>query len=102
MLSKQAVSQTVDVLVREGLVTRTEDPSDRRHMIVAPTEAGTGRLDAFEEEFVQYLAGALGGMPSAARQSAVEALRGLNALLVQRRDEGYFKQPQRTAERIHE
>ena len=102
MLSKQTISQTVDVLVRGGVVTRVEDPSDRRHTIVAPTEAGTRRLDTFEEEFVQYLSGALGGMPAAARQSAVEALRGLNALLVQRRDEGYFKQPQRTRERIHE
>ena len=102
MLSKQTVSQTVDVLVREGLVARTEDASDRRHTIVTPTDAGTRRLDAFEDEFVQYLSGALGGMPTAARQSAVEALRGLNALLVQRREEGYFKQPKRTAERTHE
>ena len=36
----RSVTETVDVLEREGLVTRTEDPNDRRARIVSLTEAG--------------------------------------------------------------
>jgi DNA-binding MarR family transcriptional regulator len=36
----RSVTETVDVLEREGLVTRTEDPNDRRARIVSLTESG--------------------------------------------------------------
>ncbi len=36
----RSVTETVDVLEREGLVTRTEDPNDRRARIVSLTDAG--------------------------------------------------------------
>jgi DNA-binding MarR family transcriptional regulator len=36
----RSVTETVDVLEREGLVTRTEDPKDRRARIVSLTDSG--------------------------------------------------------------
>lgn len=36
----RSVTETVDVLEREGLVTRNEDPHDRRARIVSLTDAG--------------------------------------------------------------
>ena len=36
----RSVTETVDVLEREGLVTRAEDPHDRRARIVSLTDAG--------------------------------------------------------------
>jgi DNA-binding MarR family transcriptional regulator len=36
----RSVTETVDVLEREGLVTRAEDPNDRRARIVSLTESG--------------------------------------------------------------
>ena len=34
LLSSQTMSQTVDRLVVAGLATRTEDPDDRRHLLI--------------------------------------------------------------------
>ncbi|MBE7188922.1 MarR family winged helix-turn-helix transcriptional regulator [Jatrophihabitans endophyticus] len=42
----RSVTETVDALEREGLVTRTEDPHDRRARIVAITPAGTEAHEA--------------------------------------------------------
>ncbi len=94
MLSKQTVSQTVDTLVKGGFATRAEDPADRRHTIVTLTDAGLQRLETFESELAGFLAGALDGMPPDRQAEVAEALHELNALLVRRREEGYFKQPQ--------
>lgn len=42
----RSVTETVDGLERDGLVTRTEDPHDRRARIVAMTESGRDALAA--------------------------------------------------------
>ena len=39
-VSKQAVSQVIDVLVNRGLLDRNTDPSDRRRITVGLTERG--------------------------------------------------------------
>ena len=39
-LTPGAISQTVDVLVRENIVERTVSPSDRRAILLRPTDAG--------------------------------------------------------------
>lgn len=39
-VSNAAISQTLDLLVQEGLVTRTEDPGDRRHKRILLTDQG--------------------------------------------------------------
>ena len=90
MLSKQTVSQTVDNLVKAGLVTRAEDPTDRRHTVVTATPTGSCRLESFEAAFAEYLAGVLDGIPSADQEALAAALETLNSLLIRRREEGYF------------
>jgi DNA-binding MarR family transcriptional regulator len=42
----RSVTETVDGLERDGLVTRAEDPHDRRARIVALTESGQHALEA--------------------------------------------------------
>ena len=42
----RSVTETVDGLERDGLVTRTEDPRDRRARIVALTASGRDALEA--------------------------------------------------------
>ncbi len=91
MLSKQAVSQTVDALVKSGLLTRTEDPQDRRHTLVAATPEGERRIEAFDAAFARYMADMLAVMPADEQAELAEALANLNTLLVQRRDSGYFR-----------
>jgi DNA-binding MarR family transcriptional regulator len=39
----------VDALVQLGLVERSEDPADRRQVVVGPTPAAHERLEAFSE-----------------------------------------------------
>ncbi|MGN7797538.1 MarR family winged helix-turn-helix transcriptional regulator [Leifsonia sp. 22587] len=41
----QTMSRTVDRLVREGLVTRTPDPGDRRRHVLAITDAGRSAFE---------------------------------------------------------
>lgn len=91
MLSKQTVSQTVDGLVEDGLASRAEDPTDRRHTVVAITHAGEERLDAFEAAFARYLSTAIDGMTPKDLEALALALAALNRKLVQLREAGYFK-----------
>ena len=41
-----AVSRSVEVVVRAGLVERTQDPDNRRRLALRLSEAGRARLDA--------------------------------------------------------
>src|SRR5512143_1719876 len=45
-ISRPAVSQGVDALVNKGLLTRTPDADDRRHLQLALTKTGNALLDA--------------------------------------------------------
>ena len=48
--SRSAVSKAVDVLVRRGLVTRSQNPNDRRNIPLALTEVGQRVMDAIFTE----------------------------------------------------
>ena len=91
MLSKQTTSQTVDGLVRADLVTRDDDPDDRRHMIVTATATGLARLQAYEDEFDRHLQGLLIDMDDLDAARIASALHQLNMEISAKRDAGYFK-----------
>ena len=44
-----AASQMLDRLVQQGLITRTEDPHDRRLKLIVLTEKGRALLNSFRE-----------------------------------------------------
>jgi DNA-binding MarR family transcriptional regulator len=46
-VSTGAMTNRLDKLEREGLVSRARDPSDRRGVLLSLTEAGSERLDAY-------------------------------------------------------
>jgi DNA-binding MarR family transcriptional regulator len=46
-VSTGAMTNRLDKLEREGLVTRARDPNDRRGVLLSMTEAGSERLDAY-------------------------------------------------------
>jgi len=78
----------VNRLVRLGLVTRADDPTDRRLVRVALTEAGQARLAEAEAARRQRLAEALGQLPEADRRALLRLLRAFTrALGVRRPDE---------------
>jgi DNA-binding MarR family transcriptional regulator len=48
-ISAPTASQVVERLVEQGLVERTEERADRRHVRVSTTARGQGQLDRFRE-----------------------------------------------------
>jgi DNA-binding MarR family transcriptional regulator len=53
--SLPSMGRAVDGLVRHGLVTRTEDPQDRRVKRIEPTELGAKSMSAIYEQRVNTL-----------------------------------------------
>ncbi len=45
-ISRSAISQVVDTLVKRGLIQRRVNPADRRHVFLELTEAGNAVLDS--------------------------------------------------------
>lgn len=82
-LSKQAVSQLLDDLSREGLVSTSPDPGDRRASLVAFTKRGLealrGGMDvnaAVDEELAKRLGEARTERLRADLTALIEAIRG--------------------------
>ena len=48
-VSLSTVSGVVDRLVDQGLLTRRDDPADRRHVVLRITDAGSTQLQLFRE-----------------------------------------------------
>jgi DNA-binding MarR family transcriptional regulator len=53
--SRSAVSKAVDALVNKGLVSRRQDPSDRRNIPLALTDEGARVMDAIFNEAEVWL-----------------------------------------------
>ena len=97
LLSSQTMSQTVDRLVVAGLATRTEDPEDRRHLLIKATPAGLASVATYEAAFVEYLQGALDELDESELADIAQALVRLNAAISAKREAGYFGHRRRHA-----
>ena len=77
-VSKANVTGVINRLVVKGLVSRRENPADRRGYILSLTEKGRLQVERLQEVHTEKMAGVLGKMPD----EAVEGLlKGLTALL---------------------
>jgi DNA-binding MarR family transcriptional regulator len=54
-ISRPAVSQSVDLLVTRGLILRTTDPQDRRHIKLDLTSEGNALMDAVFGDTRQWM-----------------------------------------------
>ncbi len=54
-ISRPAISQGVDVLVKKGLLTRVHSTQDRRYVEVALTDAGNNLLDTVFQETRKWM-----------------------------------------------
>jgi len=54
-ISRPAISQSVDVLVNKGLITRTTNADDRRQVRLALTDSGNSLLDAIFDNTRQWM-----------------------------------------------
>jgi DNA-binding MarR family transcriptional regulator len=69
----QSMSQTVNELEADGLVTRRPDPTDRRQLLVELTDAGNGTLAEERRHREGWLARAIAGDLSPAERRSLEA-----------------------------
>jgi DNA-binding MarR family transcriptional regulator len=74
-----SASSTVDRLVRQGLMTRVQDPNERRRVMLKLTPAGTRQLDVARRRAGDALATALAGSSDAERGAVVTAMSVLDA-----------------------
>jgi DNA-binding MarR family transcriptional regulator len=79
----RSVTETVDGLERDGLVTRTEDPHDRRARIVALTASGRKALEAAMTVRSKAMDEIFGVLSPAERAQLVSLLTTIRTNLVQ-------------------
>jgi DNA-binding MarR family transcriptional regulator len=78
-VSLSTMSGVVDRLVDQGLLTRRDDPADRRHVVLRITGAGSDQLQAFRELTAGQLRAVLARVPSAELNLVGRALDTLAA-----------------------
>lgn len=80
-ISRSAVSQAVDVLAGRRLLSRTQDPDDRRHTRLALTDSGNEVLDAVFNDTRTWMRAKLAGFSAAELESISGAMESLKKLL---------------------
>ncbi len=80
-ISRPAISQAVDALVAKGLLTRTQDTEDRRHVQLALTDSGNALLDAIFDDTRAWMQARLGSFSQAELETVVRAMRSLKKML---------------------
>ncbi|MFT4049232.1 MAG: MarR family transcriptional regulator [Solirubrobacterales bacterium] len=79
--SLPATGRAVDGLVRHGLTTRTEDPTDRRVKRVEVTDLGTTGMNEIFESRTATLSALLDGLSPDQLEALGQALQPLRALV---------------------
>ena len=73
-ISRAAASQAVEMLVQRGLVTRTTDRFDRRHVRLALTDPGDALLDAIFDDTRRWMAQLLSQLSDEELETLTQAL----------------------------
>ncbi len=80
-ISRPAVSQAVDTLANRGLLTRTQDADDRRHMNLALTDSGAQLLDAVFENTRAWMRGKMAAFSDDELEAVIRAMDSLRNML---------------------
>ena len=80
--SRSAVSKAVDALVRRGLVTRSQDPEDRRNIPLALTDEGQRVMDAVFSEAEIWLSSRFDRLTAVERASLLQGMDDLQKAFV--------------------
>lgn len=82
-LEGPSLVRVIDLLVADGLVTRIEDPCDRRAKILSLTEPGRARVEEIERLFEALRTGLLAEFDQRELDIAVTLLQRLEAKLLE-------------------
>jgi len=80
-ISRPAISQTVDVLVKKGLLTRVQSVQDRRVVDLALTEEGIALLDAVFEATREWMKERMSGMSAEELETIAKAMKMMKKML---------------------
>ena len=80
-ISRPAVSQAVDVLAGRGLLTRTQDAEDRRHVDLALTQSGNELLDAVFSNTRAWMREKMAGFSARELDNIVRAMETMKKML---------------------
>ena len=83
-LDGSTVTRQVSALQRDGLITRTPDPSDGRGTVISPTSAGLQRMAAVQAARTRLYGEMLADWPAEDRETLALMLRRLNQALESR------------------
>jgi DNA-binding MarR family transcriptional regulator len=73
-LDASTLSRTVDGLVKAGLLSRKEDPDNRRRQLVCLSPAGRAKVDSINALCDRYYEGLLGTLPAREAASLMKAI----------------------------
>jgi len=82
-ISRPAISQTVDVLVHKGLLTRQQSTADRRYVKLALTENGTALLKAIFENNRTWMMSKLDSLNQKQLNASIQATEMLKKTFVE-------------------
>jgi DNA-binding MarR family transcriptional regulator len=85
-ISRPAISQAVEVLVQRGLLTRTQDPNDRRYVDLALTPEGHALLDSVFDRTRAWMAERMHAMTADDLSKIVEGMDALQKMLAEPAD----------------
>jgi DNA-binding MarR family transcriptional regulator len=80
-ISRPAISQAVDTLVNKGLLTRTQDIQDRRHVQLALTASGNALLDALFQDTRSWMRARLACFSQSELERIVQVMESLKKML---------------------
>jgi len=80
-ISRPAISQAVDVLVKKGLLTRVHSTTDRRYVELALTDEGNALLDAVFKETRGWMKERMGNLSADELETIVKALVSLKKMM---------------------
>ncbi|HNE05172.1 MAG TPA: MarR family transcriptional regulator [Anaerolineales bacterium] len=80
-ISRPAISQAVDVLVKKGLLTRVQSTKDRRYVTLALTEKGNALLDTVFKETRTWMKGRMSKLTNEELESIAKAMQAFKKIL---------------------
>ncbi len=80
-ISRPAISQSVDLLVTKGLILRTIDPQDRRHVKLDLTADGNSLMDAIFGDTRRWMMNTFARLSDKEIQSLIDSMESLKKVL---------------------
>jgi len=80
-ISRPAISQAVDVLVKKGLLTRVQSTEDRRYVDLALTDAGNNLLDTVFQETRKWMKESMCTMSADELETIAKAMEIMKKML---------------------